>query len=483
MKLVLFNIADIKQKSRYSSLGLAYIASYLGKYSSGVDTLILEGNVAEKLRLIKPDIIGIYAVTQQFNAAERFARKIREFNRQAVIILGGYHISALPHTLPEAFDIGVLGEGEETTRQLINLFNAQGWEKTNLRDIAGIVFREDGRITVNPQRSLIDDLDRIPFPNRALLSRTLFPNIITSRGCPYKCIFCASTRFWKKARFHSAEYVVSEIEELVGRYKAVHISIWDDLFIADKERFSGICDLISKRSIQKKVSFACALRSNLVDDKLCRDLKRMNITRVSLGFESGSERILAALKCGSVSVSDHLKAARLCKKYGFYVSGTFMIGIPGEQEDDLRSTLQLIRELKLPGGGNIALATAFPGTGFWDYAKARNLVSDNMDFSRLSVMTTDFSSPDKFSGILLSDGVPKTRFFALASQIQEEANKNYILGLMHKGNFSWRYLRLLFYRPRDIFLIAIFLVKSILQKKSALMGRYLYYKNNPDANE
>ena len=474
LKLALFNAADFVKKSRFPSLGLAYIASYLKKYSDIKDIHILEDNVAVKLKRLKPDIVGIYSVTQTFKEACFIAGLIKREYKDMPLIIGGYHITALPHTLPKSFDIAVLGEGEETMRELMETISRYGIESDKLSAVRGIAFHDGEKVIITPKREFIVELDYIPFPARELLINTAFSSMITSRGCPHKCIFCSSVKFWGKPRFNSSGYVVSEIEGLISKYRVVHISIWDDLFIADHARFAAIVELINKNKINKKISFGCALRSDLVNPETCALLYKMNVKRVSIGFESGSQRILDMLKCNSVTVEQHIEAVKLCKSYGFFVTGTFMIGNIEENEDDLNKTLELINNLRLNGGGNISLASPLPGTALWNYAKKRNLVNDEMDFSRIGLMATDFTKPQDFRGILLTDKIPKEIFFRIAQNLQKESNRYYLRGLLHRTNLSLRNFRFILARPKEVLAILSFLIKSLLRKAS-IMDRYVFY--------
>lgn len=479
-KIVLFNIADFFSESRFHSLGLGYIASYLRKFSDVKDIYLIEGNGMAKLKKIKPDVIGIYTVTQTFNDAQKLAVLIKEEYRDIPIIVGGYHITALPHVLPKCFDIGVLGEGEETMKELMELIATFGLNRDKLANVRGIVFRDGSIVKITQPRGFIKDIDDIPFPARDLTVQKPFSSMITSRGCPYKCVFCASVDFWGKVRFNSAGYVIDELQEMIYKYKAIHISIWDDLFIGDRKRFETVCDLIEKKRINKKVSFGCSLRSNLVNEELCKLLKKINVTRVSIGYETGSQRILDYLKCGSVTLKQHIQATKLCKAFGFYTTGTFMLGNPDETQEDLMQTLSLVRQLKLDGGGIFTLATPLPGTRLWDYAKQKNLINDDSDCSRVGLMSADFSDPKSFNGILLTDKISKEAFFKIAQAIQHESNRYYIWGLFHRSNFSIRNIRFIFARPGEVIAILKFIFRTILRKAS-VMDRYVYYYKKLDS--
>jgi len=481
-KAAFFNIADFNNKSRFSSLGLGYLASYLRKYSDFKENYIIEGDGFKKLQEIKPDLIGISSVTQKFNEAVSLAQDLKKQFDGVPIIVGGHHVTALPDTLPECFDAAVLGEGEQTLKELFGVIVENGLNPGMMHNLPGLAFRVDNHIEVTSKRDFIKDIDSIPFPARDLMVNIPFSSIMTSRGCPYSCAFCASVSYWGKPRFHSPEYVVDEIEELIKRYNAVHISIWDDLFIADKRRLEDICARILEKDINRKVSFACALRSNLIDAHVCGLLKSINVKRVSFGFETGSQRILDFLKCGSVTVQQHIKAVELCKAHGLHTTGTFMLGNPGETEEDMLATLDLVNKLKLDGGGTFSIAVPFPGTAFWGIAKKKGLVSDNMDYSRIGIMSADFTKPQDFKGILLTDKISKERFFEIAQQIQKISNRYYIKGLLRLKNLSLENIKYVFVRPKEVLAILKFLAKSLFRRPST-MDRYIYYYEKAGAKK
>ena len=481
-KIALFNIADFNKKSRFSSLGLGYLASYLRRYSQFNQIHIIEGDGFNKLRQIKPDLIGIYSVTQKFNEVVSLTQVLKSHFPGVPVIVGGHHITALPDTLPECFDVAVLGEGEKTMHELTQVIADGRLNLDSLAKIPGLAFRHDGRVMITAQRDFIHDIDSVPFPARDLMVNIPFSSIMTSRGCPYSCAFCASVSYWRKPRFHSPEYVVDEMHEIITKYHAVHISIWDDLFISDKRRLEAICGLILKKGINRKVSFACALRSNLIDKHVCGLLKSMNVKQVSFGFETGSQKILDFLKCGSVTVEQHIKAVELCKAHGFHTTGTFMLGSPGETQEDMLATLDLVKKLKLDGGGTFSVAVPFPGTQFWEIAKGKGLVSDRMDYSRIGIMSADFTKPEDFKGILLTDKISKERFFEIARNIQKVSNRYYIRGLLRLRNLSLKNIKYVFARPGEVLAILKFIVGSFLHRSSE-MDRYIYYYQKAGAKK
>jgi magnesium-protoporphyrin IX monomethyl ester (oxidative) cyclase len=386
-------------------LGIAYIASYLRKYGGFKNIVIVDKeDPLKRIEKEKPDVVGISVMTPEFPMANILVEQIKtEFD--IPVIIGGHHISYLPqHLAPSNFDVGVIGEGEQTMLELMLLFEKHGGlQPKKMRSIKGIVFRNERKSNeVTPFREFIEPLDKIPFPARDLLKmedyyltprRSVFmdklgryTSMITSRGCIYKCNFCSSSFFWKRFRCFSAKYVVDEIKHLIEQYKVDGLLFYDDLFIANKIRVREIVNLIKKEKINEQIEFGVLARTNLVDDEILKLLKEMNVTFLSFGFESGSEKILKWLKAGSVTVKDNWRALRLSKKYGFKIMSGFIIGSPGETKEDMMKTLELMEDpdLDIPLFGQL---TPYPNTPVWEIAKKMGLVSEDIDFdfSKLSL--------------------------------------------------------------------------------------------------
>lgn len=249
-------------ETSYSGLGTSYIASYIQKYGGfrRRDITITEMGQSlgsDLIRKYDPDIVGISSVTQNVNIAKEIAAKIKN-ELDVPVIVGGHHITALPNNLTEHMDIAVLGEGEQTFLELLEAYEENGLDKEKLSKIDGIAYRCNKKLVITPRRELIRPLDRIPFPARDLLHTNSF-YMFTSRGCPYRCIFCSSSFFWQSIRYFSPRYVVREITELVERYNAKFINLFDDLFIGNKRRLREIAQLLREEKLHQRVEFACWL--------------------------------------------------------------------------------------------------------------------------------------------------------------------------------------------------------------------------------
>jgi len=200
----------------------------------------------------------------------------------------------------------------------------------------------------------------------------------------HNCTFCASTRYWNKLRFFSAEYVVAELKEMVEKYGAKRISFYDDLMIADKPRLEKIADLIQRESVLSKIKFGINARANLITDHTAQVLKAMHVNSVGMGLESGNERTLRYLKGGSVSVQDNYNAVKILHKYGIAANASFIIGSPDETREEILDTLRFIKASGLNFVDTFVLVP-FPGTPVWEYAKSIGVVSDDMDWNRLEI--------------------------------------------------------------------------------------------------
>ena len=222
----------VEVERRYPNLGLGYLVSFL-RNNFGQNTFnfkIIDNNVKKEILSFDPDIIGITSVSQNYNRAKEYAHFAKIKN--IPVIIGGVHISTLPQSLSNDMTVGCLGEGEKTILDLFSVFLKKNkFPVEDLVKIKGIVYKERDKLIVNSSQQQIENMDEIPLPARDLLKIDKHSYMFTSRGCPYNCIFCASTIFWNKVRFFSAEYVIRETEELVNRYEVKLISFFDDLFI------------------------------------------------------------------------------------------------------------------------------------------------------------------------------------------------------------------------------------------------------------
>ena len=441
MKVLFINAVNIKNESEMSiqPLSFGYLASSLRKEIGNFFAFrVISSNVDEEIRKFKPDIIGISSVSQNYKIAQEYAKFSKKY--KIPVLIGGTHISMAPKTLTKDMDVGIIGEGEKTIVDIFKVFIKTGkLEAKELKKIKGIIFWDKGKIIQTPKRELIKDLDEILFPDRDILEIKKDASIFTSRGCPYKCAFCSSSRFWPGTRFFSAEYVAREIKMIYSKYKIKRIFIFDDLFVVDRERIKKLITLLEKENILKKIYFTCQIRANLVDDELVKLIKKLGVRSIWMGLESGNERILKFLKGENAKIKDNYRAVRLLKKAGIETCASFIIGSPDEKREEILDTLKFIRESQLDDF-IVYLLVPLPGTPVWEYALKRKLVSENMDWDRLGL---DFSKNYNKS-IIVSEKISREELFKLYNLFEKEKARRYKKYRLKHG------LRIIFEDPEKI---------------------------------
>jgi radical SAM superfamily enzyme YgiQ (UPF0313 family) len=365
-------------------LGLAYIAAYLKK--NGYSPIIRDFNVEPGFDNLKNalkgyDVIGISFLTSMLPEALMIAKAGHDIG--AKIVMGGPHATALPHDLLKNgyVDIVVRKEGELTTLDLLKAFEG----KKELDDVKGISFRKNSRIMDTPDREYIENIDSMPFPARELLKnleyKILYPGfdpekpitaMMTSRGCPSKCIFCASNIvFGRKPRYRSPKNIVDEIEEIVNRFGINQINISDDTFTLRPKFVIETCDEIIRRKID--VKWACSTRVPNVSLEMLSKMKEAGCTRVGFGIESGSPKILKNIKKG-IKVEQAERALKITEEAGLTPIAYFITGNPGEDYETIWETVEFLYRNRryLPHSSLGQFVAPYPGTEVLDIAKSKN---------------------------------------------------------------------------------------------------------------
>lgn len=336
-------------------LSLAYVAAILE--NQGCDVKIIDASASELsvdeiiniLSEFKPDILGFTTATYQFKYIVEFIKEVKKRINKPVIV-GGEHASVLPReTLHhQEIDYAVVGDAEETLPEFLHaLVNNQP-----LDQIKSICYRENGKIFLSEKREPPKNLDALPFPARHLLSNNLyysliskkrnFTAMITSRGCPFHCIFCQSAR--SPFRFRSAENVVDEMEQCQRRFNINEIDIFDESFSFNRRRVFDICSQINKRGL--KIIWSFRTRADLIDEEMLFALCKSGCYRIYYGIESGDAAILKNLR-KEVDLERIKKTIKLTKKYGIQTFGYFMFGSPGETKESINKTSKLMRAVPL----------------------------------------------------------------------------------------------------------------------------------------
>jgi len=403
MKKIVLVSAINKNDFYHSSavnLGILYLEAYLAKHSK---IKVVPTNDIESAIEAKPDMIGISSVTETYGIAIKMAKEIKS-RLEIPVIIGGVHISTLPESLDKVFDAGIIGEGEETLLELAKSY-------PNIDDIKGLVFYRNGKIVKAPRRPQIEDLDFLPMPNRKRWLKKLgIPFIMTTRGCIFKCAFCASPVHWGTCRRFSPERVLEEIKDLRKNWGVRFIRFFDDIFTLDKRRLARIVGLIRSNELEKKITFGCFSRVGIINKEIVSLLKKGNIKFVGIGLESASEKVLGSLKDRPFSIEASQSAIDIIYRAGLNVNASFIVGTPNETEADLKRTLRFLeRNLEKILEVEINPIVPNPSTKIWDYALKKGLVSLKMDWSRIKdhSFLIDFD-PDRY--IYLNERIPYKTF-------------------------------------------------------------------------
>jgi len=378
------------------SMAFGYFKSYFKQLFG--DEVVIER--AQSHNLHKYDIVGISSISQDFNMAKDMAYVVKQVNPNALVVIGGQHATWLPQTMTPDFDIAVRGEGEQTFAEIVS-YCMNGKKESDLEAIRGISFYRDGELINNPPRELIRPLDLLPLPYREedpeLLRQGSCSTLFTSRGCPYKCAFCSSSAFWNSIRFHSADYAVEQIEQLV-KMGAFRISIMDDLFVADKKRFAQIVEKLNSRGLNEGYIIAMQVACDYINEEFVRIMKSFPPTangEVNFAAESGCPRILKLIGKGN-TVEENQTAIDRLHEAGLRGGTSWMVGWPSETWDEMLMSFDFITKniLKLPYGYSFNILMPLPGTKVWNEAVAAGKIEvENFDWNRLRIWAPQMNFP------------------------------------------------------------------------------------------
>lgn len=380
-------------------LGIASIVAYLK--SKGFDASLLdmqallmdERELADKLLDIKPDVVGITAMTTTFPSALRAAKITKKVLPDAKVVLGGVHPTIEPGTTLESkyVDFVVRGEGEVVLEQLMTELENGG----NISQIEGLSYKQNGEIIIKSKSPLVD-INLLPMPdygsfpvneyikhNQSLRDIRCI-SVLATRGCPYTCSFCAvKETMGVRWRAKSPEIVVDELEYLKNEYDLEGFWFKDSILNMNKKWTSQFCEEIIKRKLD--IIWQCNTRVDLIREEELKLMVKAGLTELDLGIETGSPDSLKTLK-KKVTIQQTKEAVKLAKKY-VKVFGFFMIGIPKETIDDVRMTFDLACELKLDRS-TWSIFQPLPGSELYENAlkdgtiKKEDWRCDNIHFTK-----------------------------------------------------------------------------------------------------
>ncbi len=376
-------------------LGFAYIASVLRNAGHDVSFMNIDAfrhskeKVEELVKKAEFDVAATGGLITVYSYVKWLSRIVKKYHPKKMLAIGGAMPTCVPHVVLEKTeaDAVILGEGEYTMLELVEAVE----KNRGLEKVKGLWFKKDGKIIRNERRELIKNLDELPFPAWDLLPMDLYlsrptinhlpPNlksitVSTARGCPYGCTFCYNVFGARSSRKRSADSIISEIKILQEKYDVKVIAFCDDLFIINKKDIMEFCD----KMIEQKIDLIWASngRVNTVDMELLKKMKKAGCVGILYGFESGSQKMLDAMN-KQVTVKQIKDAINATREAGLHIYPNFMFGIPGETVETIKETVNFIKEMDMyiPG---IFIASPFPGSQLYDYAKSKGLIKDEEKF-------------------------------------------------------------------------------------------------------
>lgn len=380
-------------------LGLGYIASFLER--EGHEVVLIDAYVkkysherlGELIKDQKPDVVGITCLSDQRASWFRLVRLIRSIDGSIKIVLGGAHPTLMPGQVLANLrpDVIVIGEGEETMLDLVRTWESNG----NLGDVKGIAYMKGEEVVISEPRERIKNLDVLPFPAYHMVDLNdysgwsfmneiygkfglerppKYATISTSRGCVGNCGYCSAPLIWKRRwTKRSGINVVDEIEMLKKNYGVEFMILTDDIFSVDRQRVISICEEILSRELGILWGFETAV--NFVSADLLNLAKKAGCRCILYGVESASQTVLSNVN-KSIRKEDVISAFKLTRAAGIITGAFLMVGNPGESEESIDQTIDLLREIKpdfiLP---QVAMIT--PGTKIFEIAKKKGCIDNN----------------------------------------------------------------------------------------------------------
>ncbi len=419
MKVLLINPPYPFEESPTPPFGLISLAAFLIEkgFEVRIDDFIItpctDENMKATIRDFNPDVIGATGVTMNIKKGLSILSKYRDLKPEAVFVMGGPHVTfdadAILRDNP-FIDYIVRGEGELTFVELLDAIRSrQGAES-----IAGLSFRKDGLAVHNEQRPFIEDINILPYPARHLVKlskyRALgFPiNMVTSRGCPHKCIFCLGSKMvGRKVRYFDVSRVVDEFE-MLSKMGFKQINIVDDLFTSNKTRCMAVCDEIIRRGIEHPwTAFA---RVDTVSPELLDSMKRAGCTTLCFGIESANQEILDTVK-KKITLAKCESAIAMCQAAGITPMTSYILGLPGETPQTIQNTLEFSKRLS-PYYGYHILAP-MPGTE----------VREKADEYGITILTSDWDLYDANRAVSVTRDITAEMVDSIAAEFNERTRE------------------------------------------------------------
>ncbi len=376
--------------------------------------------IANRIRDFKPDMVILEIPFSGWSkTAFEVVSTAKNVNKDITVVLFGLHPSSRPEACLENPDVDfvVVGEPEKTVSELAEAL-AEG--KHSFRGISGLGFRENGKTVLNGKRLAIEDLDSLPFPDRHLLPMDVYAKavkqnplrgeiskpytiVITSRGCPYNCVFCSNCIVWgKQWRPRSPKNVVDELEQIIKTFGIEQVDFSDDNMTLDRQRMVEICDLIVERRLKFEWFTPNGIRADSLDEALLRKMKAAGCKKIRIAPESGVQRVVNEVIMKNQDLKAVEQAVVLCKKVGIKVGCFFVIGLIGETKADIEKTIEFAYKLRGLGADTFIFSIAMPlyGTAFYEQAREGGFLREGFCDDALAATEPQVETPEWSAGDL-----------------------------------------------------------------------------------
>lgn len=366
-------------------------------------------DIAKKIEDFKPDIVGVTTTTENRFESFKLVKIAKQINPNIVTILGGPHISmAKMDTLIHIKDVDVIsiGEGENTVIDFAETIKTGD----SLSKVKGIYYRDKyGKIIFTGERKKIENLDELPFPARHLIPmdkynfyidtrdgmRRKAQNIITSRGCPFNCYFCATPINWgRRMRGYSPEKVLVEIELLMDRYGAEFIWFYDDTLNYNSERLNKIMDMIIERRLN--IKFSNEFRIDIIDKPLLEKMRKAGLEMGYFGIEAGASRVRQDIVNKHFGIDKVYKFVEWSKEFDFIPGPFFIFSHYTETWAEAQETIKIMKEIKTinpQADMSTAILHIYPGTPLEEIAKKEGIIPENFSWAKKSDMKRVYKLP------------------------------------------------------------------------------------------
>ena len=381
-------------------LGMLYVISNSKHQMDFIDNCVHKCSDKELYHILrKYDVVGFGGTVYESLQAKNVSSLLR--NDGVITIYGGPNAAVNWEKYINFFDVIVKGEGEITTDEVLDCIKGS----KSLKNVQGIVFKENGKVSNSPDRPFIQDLDKLKYPAREILDLKKYQRhaeplidvypvdtVVSSRGCPFSCKFCSSKYVWRRIyRTRRSEEVVKEIKYLINTFGTRGVIFNEDLFTVSKKRVLELCQLIRPLGIEWK----CSARVDTVDEEMIKAMKESGCRAISFGLESCSNETLKMIG-KRITTQQSQNAIKLCRKFGIYVNGSFMVGLPNETGNDMSNTIKTSKTWKLDTV-DYNRFFGFPGSDLYTLVKRKNL--DRYKYNEVILPDTEYVHADKVTRI------------------------------------------------------------------------------------